>query len=262
MEAVVVAFVLYIMLIDYLCSKWLIGDKKVQLTETKGELIFRWGVGILVAFGASTAVLIATVPNFINFRTFVWIAASYLIVSYSFRAWLEWRYVKKTKQYVVSLVVMAFGVLSIIGMSYINEQMAYTSFSEVVDEKLNEDTTIEWVTIHINDLSGRFPEREAGTTIKDRETIERLIEDFSNMELKKEEQGREEQKYRVGIVVRNQVDEDHYSTEMIHLLVDENKLRIPKLDSGRFEIISETNHLKTIEALIESKEVEWERGAN
>jgi len=106
--------------------------------------------------------------------------------------------------------------------------------------------------INTYDFSGNMPERKASVTIEEEEIIERILEDFSGLELKKDYDIQNIYRdYQIEIVVTNQIKEKHFSTTIIRFDLDKNYV-------NDYQIVSETNHLKTIEYLVENDEIDWQ----
>ncbi|MFD1039713.1 hypothetical protein ACFQ3N_15100 [Virgibacillus byunsanensis] len=78
------------------------------------------------------------------------------------------------------------------------------------------------------------------------------------MELKKVEGYYKYRDYILQIVTTNQVKEDHYSTESIYIDLDNGYINISEGYPGSYEVVSDTNHLQTIESLVENEEVDWD----
>ncbi|MBE4909976.1 hypothetical protein IMZ08_18220 [Bacillus luteolus] len=143
----------------------------------------------------------------------------------------------------------------IVGTFLIFEWDKYSSFEKRVAKSLHEDTIIESMTIRIYDMSKKddfFPERKAWVTIKDQETINAVLEDFSGLKLKRDEDARRQvREYEIKLLVTNEVKPDLLVTKNIYLEVDEHYLE-------DYKILGETEHLKTIKSLEENEEIKWE----
>jgi hypothetical protein len=144
-------------------------------------------------------------------------------------------------------LIIVMGVL-IIGTIIFIWQMKYTTFLELYSDHLNEDSAVKSVSITINDLSSNMQANIRTVTIEDEEIIDRILEDLSSLELKKDDGVQHRfRDYHIKMVVTNQIEEDHFSTDVIHFDLDKNYI-------NDYRIINETNHLKTIDSLIEEKE--------
>ncbi|WP_099157542.1 DUF4181 domain-containing protein [Virgibacillus ndiopensis] len=255
MEAAISLLAFFIIFLNVKLSKWLFKEKRNKISETDGEKIYFWGILLLAGFGIFY--FIATIDT-IDSDAAKWFLLCYIIVVYSFKTFMEWKYLNESKQYVIPLILMTVGVIYIFGIFLINEQIKYTTFQKIVADQLNEDSTVRSITIYINDLSGTFPDREASTTIKDKEIINHILADLSNLELRKEDSFQEYWEYSLRIVTTNQVEEDHYSTESFSVHVDRDYISISEGDADLYKIVTQSDFLKTIESLVESDEVDWD----
>ncbi|OEH93837.1 hypothetical protein [Bacillus solimangrovi] len=140
-------------------------------------------------------------------------------------------------------------ILGLIFSSFVMVEEDYTSFSKLYDDQLNEDAVIERVKITINDLVG--DKREvAHLQVKDNEIIAAILNDLSSLKLENERESRGKREYEIKLIVANEVGEKQTSVSTIHFDLDANYFE-------NHQIISESNHLKTIESLVNSEEVEW-----
>jgi hypothetical protein len=139
----------------------------------------------------------------------------------------------------------------VLGTIYLADQMKYTTFTKLYSKQINEGSVLESVTITVNELIDGIPKGKMQTTIKDEEVIEQIIGDLSELELKKEDHPDDIfLKYEVRFVSTNKIKEDTYQSEFVGVDLDDNYL-------NNYEIVSDTNHLKAIESIVENKEYEW-----
>ncbi|MCT8137823.1 hypothetical protein H1D32_08675 [Anaerobacillus sp. CMMVII] len=132
--------------------------------------------------------------------------------------------------------------------------LQFTTFEKFAAKKINEETDIKEVTITIRDTSGDFPERKASVTLKDEETIYQILSDFEAMKLKRLVIGERRtsfQEFEISFLTTNLMDLNYYLTDSFTLYVDDEYL-------NNYRILGETNHLRTIEELIENEEIGWE----
>lgn len=149
--------------------------------------------------------------------------------------------------------------ITIIGILLFRELFIYKTFQEVVSDQLNKDTTIRSMTITLYHFPEGYQERKAKITIEEKEVIDRILGDFSDMELKRNDDYKLKRgDYSISITTINKVAEDHYSAEILYLEFDEDFITISDGYNQYYKIVSETDHLKTIKSLIRNKEVEWE----
>ncbi|WP_078379975.1 hypothetical protein [Sutcliffiella halmapala] len=155
------------------------------------------------------------------------------------------------KRILVSIVIIVVAI----GAVYVYDRAKYITFPELVETQLNSESTVRDITITINDndLSGDgLPVRKAHVTIEDEEIIKRILDDFSDLELKKNVNAQGTFKeYQLRLLIINPSKENGLVTDSLYLYVDEHYV-------NDFAIVGETDHLKTIKYLVESDEVEWE----
>jgi hypothetical protein len=153
------------------------------------------------------------------------------------------------KNRITLIIIMA---VLIIGSVIVINQSKYTTLLEVYSQQLNEASDVKSVSITIQEPSENVPEKIKRVTIEKKEFIERILEDFSGIELKKEDDIQHLYRdYYIEIVVTNEIEDDHFSTTTINLNIDRNYV-------NEYRIISKTNHLKTIESLVEDDKVDWQ----
>jgi hypothetical protein len=152
------------------------------------------------------------------------------------------------KKRIPLITVMA---VLIIGSVIVFNQTKYTTLLELYSNQLNEDSVVKSVSITIQEPSENVPEKIRRVTIEKKEVIEQILEDFSGIELKEDDDIQQViRDYQIELVVTNQIEEDHFSTTTtIHSDIDKNYV-------NDYRIISETNHLKTIESQVEDDKVD------
>ncbi|WP_100011846.1 SdpI family protein [Lentibacillus sediminis] len=177
----------------------------------------------------------------LQYRNFFLAGIAIILLAFLLSFWI-----KKKSTLIVVLALMVAGTIFIINQS------KYTTFQELVSDQLNEESTVQEISITISDLSGDMPERKASVTIEDEEIMDQIIEDFSDIELKEQSNLHVlDRKYRIRIRSTNEVEENFLKTDSLTLCVDNDYI-------NEYEIVNETDHLKTIESLVENEEIEWE----
>ena len=109
-------FVTLIFLIGFLIEKGIlksfVGEKK-KISETPGKSILRWGRGIILA------VALCSLPFFnakdINLK---WYWILYFILLYVFESVIEWKYIKNSKQYVITLFYLLLIIIIFYNIDY------------------------------------------------------------------------------------------------------------------------------------------------
>jgi hypothetical protein len=138
-----------------------------------------------------------------------------------------------------------------IGSAIAINQTKYTTLLKVYSNQLNESSVVESISITVQEPSEYVPKNVRSVTIENKEVIEKILGDFSTIELKEEDVQHLYRNYYIVMVVTNQIEEDHFSTTSIHLNIDKNYM-------NKYKIISKTNHLKTIESLVKDASVDWQ----
>jgi hypothetical protein len=117
-------------------------------------------------------------------------------------------------------------------------------------EHFGTETTIRSVSIHVNETTDELPEELGRITVEDTDEIDRILADLNELKLKKvTDSGEPWKKYRVEFLVVNEYG-NLLETNRVSYAVDQNYI-------NDYQIISDRNHLSTIEELVESKDMEW-----
>lgn len=163
--------------------------------------------------------------------------------------WLSFR---KKMVVGIALIIVALGV------GYIQNEMKYTDFHEMTSGTIKDDSEIRSFTIKVKDIEGDSEKDYWKTigqvTIEDGELIDKLLNDLKGLELKETNYSTFElnSKYIVEMLVVNEKD--------TLLVTDKLMFSIDKTHFSGYEIISDKDHLKTIEELVESDSMEWYEG--
>lgn len=89
-----------VLALEFGLKKWL-RIEKVNLAETEGKNINHWGKGIILA--AALCLLPFVIGG--DRWQMLWFWVSYLSVLSLFEAFLQWKYARETKAYVLTLVL-------------------------------------------------------------------------------------------------------------------------------------------------------------
>jgi len=147
-------------------------------------------------------------------------------------------------KFAVPFSIIVFGVF------ITTDLLKYTTFQQLNPEISKEDSEIHSITIYINDLSESLSYREARLIIEDPETIEKISNDLAAIRLK-DTNSFHDLKYSIDISYSYQIEENMISRQSFLFHIDEQYL-------FRHEIVNDTNHLETIETLVDSDDAEWE----
>ena len=94
-------------------TKWLGVEKKESLSGTPGKNLDRWGRGIILLIFICVFPLILEYENVLQ-----WYWIFFFNVLIGFQSFLEWRYLKPSKQYVITLTYLVFGLVMVFGINY------------------------------------------------------------------------------------------------------------------------------------------------
>lgn len=159
------------------------------------------------------------------------------------------RFIQDRMKVIVITFVIIVGL--VIFVNVLANILSYTSFTQYVSEHINEETTINNVSITVNDIDDRGKKLDyTSITIEDREIIENLLQDFSEVKLKKDfYRSHWGEKYRVDFFVTNPASDGNYViTNSFSFSVDENYL-------NNLKIMNSTNHLNTIEEIVRDEDL-------
>ncbi|MBD3107528.1 DUF4181 domain-containing protein [Bacillus sp. AGMB 02131] len=96
-----IVFAILVLLIERAATKLLRVEKR-KISETPAKRIDQWGRAIIVIIFLGTYWFV--LDKDINVQKGFWIF--YFTVLFGFQAFMEWKYLKNSKQYVVSLILL------------------------------------------------------------------------------------------------------------------------------------------------------------
>jgi hypothetical protein len=108
-----IVLIIFVLLLEKVLNR-LLGVEKKKVSETPGKKVDRWGRGIIVIL------ILCTIPFYaIEDTTFIkWYWILYLIVLFGFQSILEWKYLKNSKQYITTLILLMLGIIFLYNMEY------------------------------------------------------------------------------------------------------------------------------------------------
>lgn len=112
---IVIGFFIAFFIIEKVLRKWL-GIKKVLLAETPAKNIDRWGRGIILAI--ALCLIPFTIGTGVANRLF-WFWFVYLTALTLFQAYLQWKYIEDSKEYVITLLLYPIGLAAFLAIVYV-----------------------------------------------------------------------------------------------------------------------------------------------
>lgn len=103
--------VILLALIDLTIKKYFIVEELNKISDTNGKNINRWVKGLLFVISVCVFFFVLDTTN-INSLKWYWLIV--FIVAMGQHAFIEWRYLKGSKEYVISLIKLAVGLIYIL----------------------------------------------------------------------------------------------------------------------------------------------------
>ncbi|MFA1819316.1 hypothetical protein ACDX78_03755 [Virgibacillus oceani] len=150
------------------------------------------------------------------------------------------------------LPVYAIVSILVIGSVYLIDRSYYTTFTDVYSNHLNEETVVRSITISTTYLpDDRRFDPEADIEIEDEEMMNELIQEFSELELKKDRDHHyiENPEYRVRITTTHEMEEGLLKTGSFYFELNEAHL-------DGYKIVNDTDHLQMLDTLADNKKSE------
>lgn len=110
---ILIILIIFSFFLDKLLRKRL-GVEKIKISETSAKNVDRWGRGIILV------ILLCTLPFVITKDTNVmkWYWILYLILLLGFQSFVQWKYLKNSKEHLITLMSLMVGVIIIYNMAY------------------------------------------------------------------------------------------------------------------------------------------------
>lgn len=103
-------FIAILLILGYLSEKGvnkILGVEKKKISDTSAKNINRWGRIIILVIALSALPFVVT--SDVNTMKWFWIV--YLTLLLGFQSFLEWKYLKESKQYITTLIILIVGVI-------------------------------------------------------------------------------------------------------------------------------------------------------
>ncbi|UTR12649.1 DUF4181 domain-containing protein [Evansella sp. LMS18] len=105
-----------IVLIEHFWKKRLRGDEEVKISDTPGRKMDFWG---RVIISVSCIIMLIFVFSLEGTEPIKWFFAVYFLLLYGFQAFMEWKYLKGSKEYIATLTVLAVGLIFVFNIEAI-----------------------------------------------------------------------------------------------------------------------------------------------
>lgn len=99
--------VLVVSITNMIAGKLILGEDRKKIYETSGKYIYLWGTIILLTIGFGCLFFLDI--SDLNVMKWLWLCFSILTVG--FYTFLEWMFLKESKEYIVSLIVLTVGLI-------------------------------------------------------------------------------------------------------------------------------------------------------
>lgn len=97
---------LIVSIANIIVGKIIVGKKRRKISETEGKNIEIWGLILIGIIGLCCIYFV------LDIMKLFWLC--FLILIYGFHTFMEWKFLKDSKDYVVSLIVLIIGVIYIL----------------------------------------------------------------------------------------------------------------------------------------------------
>lgn len=102
---VTIAYISIILTLSHLIlRKWIAGTERDELSE-EGKKVDKWGKIILASISFITAIILLDLESAMK-----WFWIVIIIAAVGFQSFIDWKYQKGSKQYIISLIVLIQGV--------------------------------------------------------------------------------------------------------------------------------------------------------
>lgn len=110
MGSLITYLVIILAIIRLLLKMWFVKGEKIKILETSGKRFYTWGIRILVVF----SLLILFNLDLTDMNMMRWFWLFFLIITFSFKAFAEWKYIRESKEHIITLILLIVGVVYIL----------------------------------------------------------------------------------------------------------------------------------------------------
>ncbi|USB33062.1 DUF4181 domain-containing protein [Paenibacillus sp. YPG26] len=109
-KAGTVIIIIILSISQYLLRRWIVGAEAKDELPRAGKRVDLWGKVILLLIAMIWAVNLI-VEDRLTDDIFKWFMIAIIVLATGFQAFVDWKYRKSSKEYIVSLIVLVMGVV-------------------------------------------------------------------------------------------------------------------------------------------------------
>lgn len=99
-----------LLIVQILLKIWFIKGERIKISETDGYRFYKWG-GIILCL---ISMLILFHLDFTDLNRMRWFWLIFLIIALSFNGFIQWKYIRESKEHNISLVSLVIGTAYIL----------------------------------------------------------------------------------------------------------------------------------------------------
>ncbi|WP_068614698.1 DUF4181 domain-containing protein [Paenibacillus tuaregi] len=103
------AIIITIVISRYFLRRWIVGTNEKEELPRIGRKVETWGLIILALIGITTCIVLL-VEDTLKGNTLKWFFILFITITAGFRTFVDWKYLRDSKEYMVSLIVLILGV--------------------------------------------------------------------------------------------------------------------------------------------------------
>lgn len=146
-------------------------------------------------------------------------------------------FIKKRK-----LIILIIACI-VLGIEFFIYQSQYKTFAELYPQVANENHTVDTITISEYEEVDGYPVVKNEIKVKDQVMIDHIINELADRKYKLETEPKKSfHKYEIEFETKREIKENYYKYDYVTTFFTEH------------EVLSDSEHLKTIKSLIESEE--------
>ena len=99
-----------LLIVRILLKIWIVKGEKINISETDGYRFYIWG-GIILCL---ISMLILFQLDFTDLSRMRWFWLIFLIIALGFNGFIQWKYMRESKEHIISLVSLVIGTAYIL----------------------------------------------------------------------------------------------------------------------------------------------------